>query len=170
MSSVAIYKALVGPLSLQHNFEVGIPNLPGANGFMIKFLATGVEIPQRDITAYEVWWRGRKGTMPATLSTAGELSLTLRIDSNWALYDQLYYAHSLVAVPEVGQIALWTAVAFSTNIKILNDLQIPIKRFQLVGCFLKTIGTIAKSHASEAEVDEVAITISYDDWFYYPTP
>ncbi|GAI89075.1 unnamed protein product, partial [marine sediment metagenome] len=31
---VTLYKAVVGPLSLQHNFQITIPNLPGASGYL----------------------------------------------------------------------------------------------------------------------------------------
>ena len=165
MSSVTVYKAIVGNPSLQHDFEVVIPNLPGADGFLLKFLAAGATTPDREIIGTEVWWRGRKGEFPAILRTDGEWEVTFNIDSNWVLYDMLYAAHLAVYNPITGVIPSWATLAFSVKIKMLKG-PVPIRTFTLLDCWVKTIGEVTKSHASESDKDEVPLTIHYDDWIY----
>lgn len=171
VSTIPVYKAVVGPLSLQHDFEITIPNLPGADGFLVKFLATGATIPAREVMAYTVDWHGRHGEMPAVLKTDGDFEIEMNIDSKWKIYDQLMLAHELVANPLTGAIPLWKIIAFDTNVKILDPgTKLPIKQIKLIDCFLKTIGSITKAHSSETDKDTVSITIHHDDWVYIPIP
>ncbi len=166
MSNLAIFKAAVGNLSMQYNFSVSIPNLPGADGSLIKFLAKGVDTPDSENIDTEISWRGRKGSMPGAVRTNGELEITCLIDQGWKLYDQLYLAKQLTGNHLTGEIGIWPVISFTTLLKILGPGDTVLKTFSLLDCWLQKVDPVSKSHEDDSTPDEVPIIIKYDNWVY----
>lgn len=167
--TIAEYKTVVGNLSLQHDFDISIPNIPGAGGAstLIKFLARGFDTPDSETMPVEVWWRGRKGEFPGAVRTDGESTLTMNIDDYWLLYKQLYAARQLVGNHLTGSIGDWKTIRFTTVMKMLRGIEpkVTIATFHLMDCYLKNLGTVTKTHDAEAEPDAMDIIIHYDNWW-----
>jgi hypothetical protein len=166
--SIQEYKAVVGNLSLRHNFEFQVLNLPGANTNILTFFCQALTTPFSETTGLEVWWKGRRGEFPGAGMSDGDWELTLKIDKDWAVYDALYAARQLVFNHVTGRVGDWSEIVFNANVKMLDSEDSVIRRFQLIDCYLKRLGEIDKDHSAQGENDEVPITIHYDNWLYTP--
>jgi len=166
MSNLAIFKSAVGNLSYQYNFAVSIPNLPGADGSLIKFLAKGVTTPDAENAKVDLSWRGRKGSLPGAVRTDGELELTCIIDQYWRLYDQLYLAKQITGNNITGESGVYPVITFTTMLKMLGPGDVTLKTFTLLDCWLMKLGGVDKAHDDDSTPDEVSFTIAYDNWVY----
>lgn len=77
---------------MQAQFIMIFNQIPGVTGFDEKNIALriqdNVDIPERTVSVYDTWYRGIKiPKVGGIQETVKEMTLTVRLDQDWAIYD-----------------------------------------------------------------------------------
>jgi hypothetical protein len=134
-------------------FPSGIPG--GGNSLRLSLRQKGTfDPPEHGVVTYEVIKKGQKVVKPGGAEEVDKMfMLTIRVDQEYGVYDDLYNWKQLVYNEDTGSPGRASQFRTTMLVRNLNENNIPTATFKFTGVFLQKIKVTEYDHESGEPVE-----------------